>query len=259
MAVELKTETAIAVYMDAAHLVDELTCVVRSTSDLPTELSTAESSDQDSCVGYWTDSTSEQGDGPQQNAAETSPVSDWTDVGQRLSSVFQNFDSDEEDDAEDFAEPSSLPRHRLPPGLTLEILEPLDTLTNCDSGVATEDDEMPFALRLSETFRNFNPDEDADVESDIEYFAPYYLEQDADVESDIESVTPSYLEQDISFHDIPDFGPPPGLTRKVVALGDIDEAKLRILMTKDEIPAWRSLSLQLASAVADVKLDDPYM
>merc|ERR550532_179225 len=182
---ELNTESASAVHMEAAPLVDEMTCVVCSTSDLPTELSTAESSDQDSCVGYWTDSTSDQGESPQQNPAESSPVSDWSGVGRRLSSVFQNFDSDEDDDAEDFAEPSSLPRFRLPPGLTVE---PVDTAISYSSDLATED-EMPVAFRLSEAFRNFDPDEDADVESDIE------------------DVAPCYMEQDISVHDIPDFGP----------------------------------------------------
>merc|ERR1719410_1835540 len=123
--------------MEAAPLVDVLTCVVRSISDLPTELSTVETSDQDSCVGYWTDYTSDQGDSPQHNAAEISPVSDWSDVGQRLSRVFQNFDYDDDDDAEDFAEPSLLSSLRLPPGLTLE---PLDATINCHSSdIAPED------------------------------------------------------------------------------------------------------------------------
>jgi len=244
MAMEMKTETAIADYMETAHLVDEMTCVVRSTSDLPTDLSTAESSDQDSCVGYWTDSTSDRGDNPQLNSSETSPVSDWTDVGQRLSRVFQNFDSDEEDDAEDFAEPSSLPIFRLPPVLTLEAL---DAASGCSSDVATEDGVKPLALRLSETFRNFDPDEDAGVESDME------------------DVFPRYMDQDISSHDIPDFGPPPGLTREVVAPLDADEVSLHILMNryylscKEEMPPWRALCLQLASAVANVKADGPDM
>jgi len=244
MAVELKTESAIAVHMDAVPLVDEMTCVVRSTSDLPTELSTAESSDQDSCVGYWTDSTSDQGESPQQSPAEGTPPSDWSGVGRRLSRVFQNFDSDEDDDVEDFAEPSSLPSFRLPPGLTVE---PLDTAISYSSDDTTED-EVPFAFRLSEAFRNFDPDEDADVESDME------------------DVAPCYMEQDISDHDAPDFGPPPGLTREVVALSEVDEANLRRILTsmyysggKDETPAWRDMCLHLASAVAEVKSDDPDM
>eukprot|EP00419_Tripos_fusus_P084417 CAMPEP_0172863736 /NCGR_PEP_ID=MMETSP1075-20121228/78213_1 /TAXON_ID=2916 /ORGANISM="Ceratium fusus, Strain PA161109" /LENGTH=154 /DNA_ID=CAMNT_0013712435 /DNA_START=1 /DNA_END=461 /DNA_ORIENTATION=- len=152
-----------------------MTCVVRSTSDRHTELSTAAWSDQDDCVGSWTDSTSDQGDNPQQNPTETSPVSDWTDVGQRLCRVFQNFDSDAEDDAEDFAEPSSLPIFRPPPGLSVE---PMDAAIGCSSDVATEDDVKPFALKLSEIFRNFDPDEDADVELDIEDVFPRCMEQD---------------------------------------------------------------------------------
>jgi len=81
------------------------------------------------------------------------------------------------------------------------------------------------------------------------------------------------MEQEISSHDIPDFGPPPGLTRELVAPLDADEVSLHILMSryyasckeeipawpvaKEEIPAWRALCLQLASAMADVKEDGP--